>query len=397
MLYLVYNKWGLGVSDGRGSFLSLEDANKQFPTEVKALLASGGVDECEIINERCYVGEKKFEFIINAGVSYPDEYTVQYVEEVAAKFGGVKIGKQFGDITFATYDKACFDDLAKSVAAAHREWTIATIMKSEPTVTITEEQESVEEIALGEPTVVIEEDELLEEDDVEEPKPEVEEEEPEELGNPTVIEEEDEVEELGEPDVVVEDEEEIPLHTLPTPDQAVCNSKAIEEDDGFDMDVMMEMVSNSFEEEDDVIEDEVEEDIALGNPDVVVEEDEDEVGEEDEVEEEEADAAVDVEIVDVDELDDKEPYRETVLENNLDRTLAPYTKTIVPADCKGETFAFTYDYVKVEDVNGTAYCIENNFERRGDYWILDVIQRGMRIIYSEKNQYKHEFRIDDCL
>ncbi len=380
MLYLVYNKWGLGVSDGRGSFLSLEDANKQFPTEVKALLASGGVDECEIINERCYVGEKKFEFIINAGVSYPDEYTVQYVEEVAAKFGGVKIGKQFGDITFATYDKACFDDLARSVAAAHREWTIATIMKSEPTVTITEEQESEgvidfsvhdEEIALGEPTVVIEEDELLEEDDVEEPKPEVEEEEPEELGNPTVIEEEDEVEELGEPDVVVEDEEEIPLHTQPTPDQAVCDCKAIEEDDGFDMDVMMEMVSNSFEEEDDVIEDEVEE--------------------------EEADAAVDVEIVDVDELDDEEPYRETVLENNLDRTLASYTKTIVPADCKGETFAFTYDYIKVEDVNGTAYCIENNFERRGDYWILDVIQRGMRIIYSEKNQYKHEFRIDDCL
>lgn len=347
MLYLVYNKWGLGVSDGRGSFLSLEDANKQFPTEVKALLASGGVDECEIINERCYVGEKKFEFIINAGVSYPDEYTVQYVEEVAAKFGGVKIGKQFGDITFATYDKACFDDLAKSVATSHREWTIATIMKSEPTVSITEEQESEgvidfsvpdEEIALGETTVVIEEDELLEEDEVEE----------------------------HEPDVVVEDEEEIPHRTLPTPDQAVCDCKAIEEDDGFDMDVMMEMVSNSFEEEDDVAEDEVEEDIALGNPDV-------------------------------DELDDEEPYRETVLENNLDRTLAPYTKTIVPADCKGETFAFTYDYVKVEDVNGTAYCIENNFERRGDYWILDVIQRGMRIIYSEKNQYKHEFRIDDCL
>lgn len=379
MLYLVYNKWGLGVSDGRGSFLSLEDANKQFPTEVKALLASGGVDECEIINERCYVGEKKFEFIINAGVSYPDEYTVQYVEEVAAKFGGVKIGKQFGDITFATYDKACFDDLAKSVAASHREWTIAIITKSEPTVTITEEQEPEGEIALGDPAVVIEEDKLLEEDDVEELEPEVEEEEPEELGNPTVIEEEDEVEELGEPDVVVEDDEEIPPHTLPTPDQAVCDSKAIEEDDGFDMDVMMEMVSNSFNE-----------DIALGNPDVVVEEDEDEV-------KEEADAAVDVEIVDVDELDNEEPYRETVLENNLDRTLAPYTKTIVPADCKGETFAFTYDYVKVEDINGTAYCIENNFERRGDYWILDVIQRGMRIIYSEKNQYKHEFRIDDCL
>lgn len=351
MLYLVYNKWGLGVSDGRGSFLSLEDANKQFPTEVKALLASGGVDECEIINERCYVGEKKFEFIINAGVSYPDEYTVQYVEEVAAKFGGVKIGKQFGDITFATYDKACFDDLAKSVASSHREWTIAIITKSEPTVTITEEQESEGEIALGEPTVV------TEEDDVEEP---------------------------GEPDVVVEDDEEIPLRTLPTPDQAVCDSKAIEEDDGFDMDVMMEIVSNSFNE-----------DIALGNPDVVVEE-EDEV-EEDEVEEEEANTAVDVEIVDVDELDNEEPYRETVLDNNLDRTLAPYTKTIVPADCKGETFAFTYDYVKVEDVNGTAYCIENNFERRGDYWILDVIQRGMRIIYSEKNQYKHEFRINDCL
>ena len=294
----------------------------------------------------------------------------------------MKIGKQFGDITFATYDKACFDDLAKSVAASHREWTIAIITKSGPTVTITEEQEL---------------------------EPEVEEEEPEELGNPTVIEEEDEVEKLGEPDVVVEDDEEIPLHTLPTPDQAVCDSKAIEEDDGFDMDVMMEMVSNSFnedialgnpdvvveEDEDEVREDEVEEDIALGNPDVVVEEDE--VEEVDEVEEEEADAAVDVEIVDVDELDNEEPYRETVLENNLDRTLAPYTKTIVPADCKGETFAFTYDYVKVEDVNGTAYCIENNFERRGDYWILDVIQRGMRIIYSEKNQYKHEFRIDDCL
>lgn len=303
MLYLVYNKWGLGVSNGAGSFTPIEEASKQHPTEIKELLARGKVDDCDIINDRCYVGDKTFKFIINTGVSYPDEYVMQYVKEVAAKYGGEFVDKQFGDLTFVTYDEKCFEDLFKSTSTTNPDWTVVKSSSTEP-----------EEMA-----------------------------------------------------------------TLPTPSEAVLDEKAIMESDGFDMDSMMEMVSNSFE-------DEVEED-SVNEEEAAVEDNA-----------EECEVKVEEEIVgEVDNLYSEEPHRETVVGRTIDAMLAPYTRTVVPVDCRGETYAFTYNYTTLDEVTDVAFCIENNFERRGDYWILDVIQRGMRIIFSEKNQYKHEFRIDDCL
>lgn len=73
-----------------------------------------------------------------------------------------------------------------------------------------------------------------------------------------------------------------------------------------------------------------------------------------------------------------------------------YTQTLVPEECRGETTAFTDEYVYLPDIKNDAYCIEGNFEQRGAYWILDVIPRGMRIIHSDKRDYHHEFPIKDC-
>jgi hypothetical protein len=81
---------------------------------------------------------------------------------------------------------------------------------------------------------------------------------------------------------------------------------------------------------------------------------------------------------------------------NLQEFLTPYTKKIIPPDCLGECVAFTDDYIRIEEVPDDAYCIEHNWEKRGDYWIIDVTRRHMRYVHSDKHVFNHEFNLGDC-
>ena len=70
---------------------------------------------------------------------------------------------------------------------------------------------------------------------------------------------------------------------------------------------------------------------------------------------------------------------------------------LVPSECRGESWAFSdICLVYPHNVTSDAYCIENNWEPRGDYWIFDSPARGKRLIHSDILGYNKEFSIDIC-
>lgn len=73
--------------------------------------------------------------------------------------------------------------------------------------------------------------------------------------------------------------------------------------------------------------------------------------------------------------DDIEPVvQETVVESG-----------IVPEECKGETWAQTWKHCRPEQVVSDVYCIEHNWEKRGDYYVIDCVMTGNRLIHSDKH------------
>lgn len=56
----------------------------------------------------------------------------------------------------------------------------------------------------------------------------------------------------------------------------------------------------------------------------------------------------------------------------------------VPDECKGEIWAQTWKHCRPEQVVNDAYCIEHNWEKRGDYYIIDCVMTGNRLIHSDK-------------
>lgn len=70
---------------------------------------------------------------------------------------------------------------------------------------------------------------------------------------------------------------------------------------------------------------------------------------------------------------------------------------LVPEICKGESWAFSEKKsICLDNVSDDGYCIENNWEPRGDYWIFDSLPRGKRLIHSDILGYNKEFLIDLC-
>lgn len=70
---------------------------------------------------------------------------------------------------------------------------------------------------------------------------------------------------------------------------------------------------------------------------------------------------------------------------------------LVPSECRGETWAFSDSLnVVLDDITDDGYCIENNWEPRGDYWIFDSIPRRKRLIHSDVLSYNKEFSIEIC-
>lgn len=70
---------------------------------------------------------------------------------------------------------------------------------------------------------------------------------------------------------------------------------------------------------------------------------------------------------------------------------------LVPLECRGESWAFSEtESIYLDVVSDDGYCIENNWESRGDYWIFDTLPRGKRLIHSDILGYNKEFSIDLC-
>ena len=88
---------------------------------------------------------------------------------------------------------------------------------------------------------------------------------------------------------------------------------------------------------------------------------------------------------------------ETKQKVTLEKQMSALTRLIIPQECLGETYAFTESYISANDNITDAMCIEDNWEKRGAYWIIDVVSSGHRIIHSDKNHYTHEVPTSDCL
>lgn len=69
---------------------------------------------------------------------------------------------------------------------------------------------------------------------------------------------------------------------------------------------------------------------------------------------------------------------------------------ILPEECKGETWAQTWKRCRPADVVSDAFCIEKNWEKRGDYYIIDCVMSGMRLIHSDKQGVNIEISAKVC-
>lgn len=65
----------------------------------------------------------------------------------------------------------------------------------------------------------------------------------------------------------------------------------------------------------------------------------------------------------------------------------------MPEICEGETWATTEDKILPSQVGDDSYCIENNWEQRGVYWIIDSLPRNKRIIHSDTMKFNEEYDI----
>lgn len=65
----------------------------------------------------------------------------------------------------------------------------------------------------------------------------------------------------------------------------------------------------------------------------------------------------------------------------------------IPKRCTGETWATTEDQILLSQVRDDSYCIENNWEQRGDYWIIDCLSRNKRIVHSDSMKFNEEYDI----
>ena len=65
----------------------------------------------------------------------------------------------------------------------------------------------------------------------------------------------------------------------------------------------------------------------------------------------------------------------------------------LPEGCDGETYAITEEPLHRNMHFSDFDCIEGNWEQRGDYYIIDVRPRNIRLAHSDKHNYTAEFPI----
>lgn len=339
-----------GIADEDGTYMSLEEApigNK----EIQDVISAGVVTPCKIVDGKCVFNIETFNFTVGTPLLYPNQYDQDYVISTITSKGADFVSRKFGDYNFTIESYEEFCKLRDILQPKNADWKFVC---DRPT-----------------PKDAVLDEEAIEESDED----------------------------------LLEDVPELDFH-------GVADAMEDEEDDAhplLDLDAAMEDASRAMEEAEDSeseteeVEDQdgaVVEEPTTQSDVIEIEEEPDQVGG---IEvEEESEGATQDDDIDVVEEEDQNRFVPPVVrpipkKMTLEKQIAPLTSMMIPEECRGETFAFTEDYVRAKDISDDAQCIEDNWEKRGAYWIIDVLQTGQRIIHSDKNKYSHEFPIRDCV
>lgn len=342
-----------GIADEDGTYMSLEEA-PVGSKEIQDVISAGVVTPCKIVNGKCVFNIETYKFTVGTPLLYPNQYDQDYVISTVTSKGADFVSRKFGDYNFTvgTYKEFC--DIRDSLQPKNTDWKFVG------------ERPEPKDAVLDEKAIEESDDEVL-----------------------------TDVPELDFHGVVdAMDDEHSEEHPLLDLDAAMEDaSKAMEEEEQ----------SDSHEEQTEVEEPEVatvEEPVpVVEEPEVVAEVEPEVVTEEEPVE---------CTTTESDSPNEEEPeedpnrfvppvVRPIPEKMTLEKQIAPLTSMMIPEECRGETFAFTEDYIRANAVTDDAQCIEDNWEKRGAYWIIDVLQTGQRIIHSDKNKYSHEFPTRDCV
>lgn len=82
---------------------------------------------------------------------------------------------------------------------------------------------------------------------------------------------------------------------------------------------------------------------------------------------------------------------------DYDKRTAEYQRSLIPDCCLGELYAITDDYLELDDITSTGYCIEHNWQKCGSYWAIDCLPLYKRFVYNEDLSYKRAININYCM
>lgn len=369
-----------GIADEDGTYMSLEEA-PICSKEIQDIISAKVVTPCKIVNGKCVFNFETYKFTVGTPLLYPNQYDQDYVISTVTSKGADFVSRKFGDYNFTVGSYEEFCGIRDSLQPKNTDWKFVG------------ERPTPKDAVLDEKAIEESDDEVL--TDVPE------------LDFHGVVDAMDD-----------EHSEERPLLDL---DAAMEDaSKAMEEEEETSVaeesaPAEAEPVTVEAEPEEEPVpveaepttiveEPEKEETVQVEEEPVTVEEKPAEEPVPVEVEHAEEPVLVEEEPAPVDEEPAEDPNRfvppvvRLIPEKmTLEKQIAPLTSMMIPEECRGETFAFTEDYVRAKDVTDDAQCIEDNWEKRGAYWIIDVLQTGQRIIHSDKNKYSHEFPTRDCV
>lgn len=309
-------------------------AMEKFPDVTNDLIAAGKFDNSGVlVGDHYYMSSPEVKFQLNMHDDYPQPYLVQDVEQCASTYGCILERRQFNWCYLLGHSKEDVEAFIQWCSTNRPGWDAKLC---EPEVSEVSEAAIAEE---SEKTVVAEETET---EVVETVAAEIVETAEAEVVETVVAKEEPVIGQEKTSDAFVQAMWDVqngfnPGTGRPVPEQAVLDVNGIQE--------------------------------AVIGPDITEETPPS-------MSLEEAEAFVDTPVI--------EGKQETSVE------------FVLPEECKGETWAQTWKRCRPSDVTSDAFCIEKNWEKRGDYYIIDCVMSGMRLIHSDKHSINVELSAKVC-
>lgn len=330
-MYLVLDKsQDFFLADGRGKYWSLDEAKKKFPDEYRDLTLEGVITPSVFTDDKCFVKALEYKFILNIGEFYPDKYTIDYVKECVAKFGGEVTSRTLGDFHVTVGCKEAYLQMQED--HMRDGWTFTSLMVD--------------------------------------PEPETEDVEEDESSMLIVDEEESEVEEEVEPE---QEEEEVKADSetescdeLPNLDDIM---RGIGEDMAAEEEAENEPVTVEPEQEPVAEDPEPEPEPALEPvPENAVNSD-----------------IEDCVITPEEGIDDswyQEPFYVPVKrEDTMQNRYAKLTETFIPKSVRGEIKAHV-DELDVSILHTAKDCLNAGFEKHGSFLVIDIYDKWLRAVFD---------------